>query len=361
MSEYYPLKLAAVPKAKVWGGNNLTRLLGKSFASDAAIGETWEAHEECLVENGEHAGTALRDVIAFDPSGILGAAADVSAARFPLLFKFIDAADDLSVQVHPDDAAAQKMAKYPFGKTEAWYVIHAESEAALIHGFKENVTPGQVRQALAQQVLPDLLCSVAVETGDVVFVPAGTVHAITRGIVVAEIQENSDITYRLYDWGRAGKGRNLHIEQSLAVARLETMGAHKIPRLTIQRETYDRHFLTVCRYFSFEMLDLGTQMRFDFEKWTIISFISGAATINYGVSWENSVQAKLGDTFILPAALGSVDIAASERPCRALIAYVPDLWADVIVPLQRAGYRDREIAQLGGSENAQNDLINLLS
>jgi mannose-6-phosphate isomerase len=281
-------------------------------------------------------------------------------ARFPLLFKFIDAQSDLSVQVHPDDAAAQRVANSPFGKTEAWYIIDAEPNAALILGFKENVTREQVQLALAKNSLQELLCYVPVTSGDVVFVPAGTVHAITRGIVLAEIQENSDLTYRLYDWGREGKGRDLHIEPALEVARLDAMSEHKVPRLTVAHETYDHHFLAASKYFSFEMLDLGTRTRFDFAKFKIVSFISGAADILHGVSLENSIRAARGETFILPAGLETVDLVAIERPCRALIAYVPDLFVDVIVPLQRAGFRDKEIIQLGGAQISQNDIARII-
>ena len=356
-ADYYPLLLRAIPHEKIWGGKNLARRLGKATAPGALIGETWEAWDGCVIENGEQAGMTLRDLITRDAAGILGATA--RDPRFPLLFKFIDAQADLSVQVHPDAAAAQTMENYPFGKTEAWYIIHAEPNATLIHGFHRNTTREQIQASLANNSLPDLLCSVPVKSGDVFFVPAGTVHAITRGIVLAEIQENSDITYRLYDWGRGGKGRELHIAQSLRVANLKGASDHNIPRLTIQRKEYDRHLLVACRYFSYELFDLRGATRIELDKFNIVSFIAGAAEVSYGTGSEKSVRAKRGETFVLPARLGRVDITPSETPCQMLRAYVPDLRADVIAPLVHAGHREKEILRLGGADPRTNDLEKL--
>jgi len=352
--DYYPLKLRAIPHVKVWGGHNLEKFLGKSFADDALIGETWEAWDGCVVENGAHAGTTFRDLIERDTEGMLGN----KEARFPLLFKFIDAQDELSVQVHPNDAQAHAMENYPFGKTEAWYIIHAEPNAALIHGFKIDTDAKSVRGLLAEDKLQVALSYVPVASGDVVFVPAGTVHAITRGIVLAEIQENSDITYRLYDWGRVGKGRDLHVEKSLRVANLKATSEHKIQRL-IHRDECDQHFLVACKYFSYELLDIRAATKLEFDKFKIASFISGAADISYGSGSPQTIRAMRGETFILPARLGRVDIAPSETPCQVLIAYVPDLRADVIAPLTRAGYRAEEILRLGGAEPRENDLEKL--
>jgi mannose-6-phosphate isomerase len=355
MTDYYPLLLAQSRKPR-YGADAIARILGKSLVEGESIGETWEAWDGCAIGNGKHQGMLLRDLIERDAAGILGASAP--SARFPLLFKFIDAQDDLSVQVHPDDSAAQAMENYPFGKTEAWYIIHAEPNAALIHGFKENVDAERLRDSLAQGKLPDLLSHVPVQSGDVVFVPAGTVHAIKRGIVLAEIQENSDITYRLYDWGRVGKGRDLHVEQSLRVARFDQIGEHKIPRLTVRNEKFDHHYLVACRYFSYELLEIRRVVRtMDFYKFNILSVIDGAADVRYGNEFEESVRAGRGQTMLLPARIGAIEIAPRELPCRALRAYVPDLSEDVIAPLRRSGYGDKDIAQLGGPSPQQNDII----
>ncbi len=330
----------------VWGGQNLARLLDKQIAPSQRIGETWEAWDGCVIENGAARGATLGDLIARDAAAILGT--DARDNRFPLLFKFIDAQDDLSVQVHPDDTAAQKIENYPFGKTEAWYVIHAEPGACLIHGFKEELDAARVQTLLAANKLQDALASVPVQRGDVVFVPAGTVHAIMKGIVLAEIQENSDITYRLYDWGRGNANRPLHIAQSLQVLNFKHQNDHKISSLTIHHAEFDHHYLVACKYFSLELLDVRAPIEWIAlnDKLNIVSLIEGAAEI---VSESARVAAKRGQTILLPARLGVFGIAPLATPCKLLRMYVPDLRPDVIEPLTRAGHRAADIARLIGN------------
>ena len=356
--KYYPLRLRAMAKEKIWGGRNLTRLLGKTLAQDQLIGETWEAWDGCIVENGSYQGTTLGSIIEKNPQALLGATAQDQ--RFPLLFKFIDAQDDLSVQVHPDDTQAHRLENYPFGKTEAWYIIHAEPGATLIHGFKDIVDAARVTEYLQRNRLQDLLAYIPVQSGDVVFVPAGTVHAIMKGIVLAEIQENSDITYRLYDWGRVGKGRDLHIDQSLQVAELTPIVDHKIARVTIQHAEFDQHYLVACRYFSLELYDVRSRIcnLQTGDRFQIVSILQGAADI---IDGEASLSAKQGQTIFLPASIGTFDIAPSSQPCQILRTYVPNLSTDVIEPARRAGYAPSAIARLGGSISEHNDLIPLLA
>ena len=354
----YPFVLQAVAKEKIWGGHNLARLLDKSFAPAQLIGETWEAWDGCVIENGAHQGATLAQLIEQDPAAILGSAARDN--RFPLLYKFIDAQDDLSVQVHPDDAQAQQMENYPFGKTEAWYILHAEPGATLIHGFKDTVDSARVTQTLADNRLQDLLARVPVQSGDVIFVPAGTVHAIGRGIVLAEIQENSDITYRLYDWGRVGKGRDLHIDQSLRVAELQPIVDHKTPRLTIRHSDFDRHYLVACRYFSLELYDARQAIRNQTtdQRFQIISLLQGTAEI---VTAQSRIAIRRGQTCLLPAQLGAFEIVPTTTPCQFLRAYIPNLATDVIAPLRQAGYSGGDILSLGGNLYRHNDLLPFLS
>jgi mannose-6-phosphate isomerase len=247
--------------------------------------------------------------------------------------------------VHPNDTQAQQIENYPFGKTEAWYVLRAEPGARLIHGFKDDVDAARVRALLAENKLQDALASVPVQRGDVVFVPAGTVHAIMKGIVLAEIQENSDITYRLYDWGRQNANRPLHIAQSLRVLNFARQIDHKIPSLTIHHGTFDHHFLVACKYFSLELLDVRAPIeRIALnDKFNIVSLIEGAAEIG---SETSRVVASRGQTLVLPARLGAYGIAPQNTPCQLLRMYVPDLRGDVIEPLTRAGHRAAEIARL---------------
>jgi mannose-6-phosphate isomerase len=229
----------------------------------------------------------------------------------------------------------------------------------LIHGFKDAVDAARVMEYLGKNRLEELLAYVPVQSGDVVFVPAGTVHAIMKGIVLAEIQENSDITYRLYDWGRTGKGRDLHIAQSLQVSELKSEASHKIPRLTIHHPGFDQHYLIACHYFLLELDDIQSPIRHlsTGDRFQIVSILQGAVEI---ITGESSVTAKQGQTLILPAQMGAFDITPSTTLCQILRAYIPDLRQDVIEPLFREGHTPTDIARLGGVTPEHNDLLPLL-
>lgn len=360
-STAYPYRLKPVIKPKIWGGHNLEQVLGKQVASGEMIGETWEAWEGCVIENGAHAGQTLDRVIALDAAGVLGSAY-TRAQRFPLLFKFIDAQDDLSVQVHPDDAEAQEMEHYPYGKTESWYILHSEPGAHLILGWNHPVQTEQVARSIQENSLVDLLAAVPVQRGDVLFVPAGTVHAIGRGIVLAEIQENSDITYRLYDWGREAKGRELHITQSLRVMDCNPIPQSKIASLVVQSAEYDRRWLVACRYFCSEVLDVRrrTPPLTLKGKFQIVASIRGSGSVRYGPDMQESVAVPQGQTLLLPANLESYAVEPVAGPCEIFRAYVPNLEQDVITPLRGAGYDAAAIARLGGAVAEHNDLLLLL-
>jgi mannose-6-phosphate isomerase len=355
---YYPLRLQAIQKEKVWGGRNLERLLHKSLPAGALIGETWEAWEGCAIENGNHAGRTLQALVDEDAAGILGSVGD---KRFPLLFKFIDAHEDLSVQVHPDDAHAESMEHQPFGKTEAWYIIDAEPGAKLILGFKRDVKPGDVVAGIRNKNLVDLLSFVPVQRGDVVFVPAGTVHAIGKDIVLAEIQENSDVTYRLYDWDREGQGRELHIDQSLRVFSGQRIEQPKILSTVLHHQHFYERFLVACRYFALTlcMIDKRSDHLTTNGKFQILSIIEGAADIFHGPEFALSVSAGQGQTLVLPAHLGGY-VVHSTKPCKMLRAFVPDLKTEIVDPLLSAGVDKATIARLGGAIADYNDLACLV-
>ena len=349
----YPLHLKAEVKAKIWGGRNLEKILGKALPANELIGETWEAWEGCAIENGARRGETVAGLIERDASGILGT--EGALGKFPLLFKFIDAQDDLSVQVHPDDAAARAMEHQPFGKTEAWYILRAEPGARLVYGFNRDYARAQIAALIRENKMVDALAFVSVQAGDVIFVPAGTVHAIGKGIVLAEIQQNSDTTYRFYDWNRASQDRALHIEQSLNVAEFAHIANPRIAPLTIPHAQFDQTFLVACRYFAFELLTLRGQTAplVTHECFRIVTVIEGEAEIHFD---NQIVAAKRGETFLIPARLAQFALAPTTAQSKLLCAYVPDLRRDVIEPLRRANYRDDEIARLGGSISSHNDL-----
>lgn len=205
----YPMKLIPCPRNMIWGGDRLKSKFNKEAPFDT-LGESWELtvrpEADSIIADGIYSGQKLRDIIKCDDN-------------FPLLIKFIDARDDLSVQVHPDDNITDENG-HPLGKTEMWYIIEADKGAELIYGLNDNITEADFAQMVANGDFASALKRVQVKSGECYFIPAGQVHAIGKGILLAEIQQNSDTTYRLYDYGRLdkdGKPRELHIEKALKV------------------------------------------------------------------------------------------------------------------------------------------------
>ncbi len=207
---------------RIWGGEKLRTLYGKRIPRDTPIGEAWliadHPQHEGVVAEGAHQGKTLRILLEENPAGLLGARPRVTVhGRFPLLLKILDAKEVLSVQVHPDDACAAELGEPDAGKTEMWHVLQADTGSELICGLRPEVTPDVLMKAVDDGSIERLMKRFEATEGTSVFVPAGTVHAIGAGVVLAEIQQNSDITYRLYDWRRSdasGKPRLLHIEKA---------------------------------------------------------------------------------------------------------------------------------------------------
>jgi mannose-6-phosphate isomerase len=223
MANLYPMLQAPVLKPALWGGRRLADLYGKAVPEDKAIGESWELadhpHGTSSVANGPLAGWSLRQVIEAYPEELLGRPA-FSAWRnqLPLMVKLIDAAQDLSIQVHPNEAYAARHGLPHVAKTECWVILHADPGARLITGVRPGVSREGLRQAAEACRLDGMLVEQRVRAGDVVFVPAGRLHAIGAGIVLAEFQQPSDTTYRVYDWGRVGpdgKPRQLHLDEAM--------------------------------------------------------------------------------------------------------------------------------------------------
>jgi len=211
----YPYKLAPIYKEKIWGGRNLERLFSKALPAGVDVGESWELADlpegECAIANGRRAGQSLHQVVAEEAETLMGATPLLMDDRFPLLLKLLDAEDTLSVQVHPD-AEAVKVIHGAALKTECWYVLDSR-HGYIYKGFKPGVTDEHLRAALADDdAVAELLMRYEVCAGDFHYLPAGTVHALGSGVVVAEVQTPSDTTYRLSDWGR---GRPIHIRQAL--------------------------------------------------------------------------------------------------------------------------------------------------
>ncbi|MDO9528705.1 MAG: mannose-6-phosphate isomerase, class I [Syntrophales bacterium] len=297
----YPLILKPIFKEKPWGGRRLETLLGKNLPPDVPIGESWELtirpEEKSIIANGPLAGKTLLE--ACELYGI----SPVEDGRFPLLIKFIDAQDTLSVQVHPDDKyVSLHEDTEDSGKNEMWHILHAEPGASIILGLKEGVTRGKISKALEKKSLEGCLNKVPVKGGDTFFIPSGTVHAIGRGIVLAEIQQNSDITYRLYDWDRVdnkGNPRELHIEKALDVINFSSTDTKKIEEIATYEGENKKTVLVNCPYFAVELLEINEEAVQNVpDNFSIFSILDGRLTI--GCSYDE-VNVKKGETVFLPA------------------------------------------------------------
>ena len=231
----YPLKFRPLFFDKIWGGHKIEKLLGKNIGKLANCGESWELSgidgKESVVTNGYLADNTLPELVEVYMGDLVGEKVfDRCGNDFPLLVKFIDAQDDLSVQVHPDDELAA-LRHGTNGKTEMWYVVDADAGSGLYVGFKEGVTKQQYLQAVADGTVDSLLVFYPAKPGDVFFIPAGTVHALGKGVMVAEIQQSSDVTYRISDWNRVGsdgKGRQLHTLEAEDALHFDDKTAYKV-------------------------------------------------------------------------------------------------------------------------------------
>ncbi len=221
----YPLKLQPALHVKVWGGRKLATLMNKTLPTAEPYGESWEVHDSALVLNGALRSESLGELTRRYGAELIGKG-ERPDGGFPLLAKLLDADEWLSIQVHPNDRQARELENAPRGKTEAWVVLQAEAGAKLVIGLQPGTSREEIAEAIGSGQLEDFLVYAEVKAGDVLYIPANTVHALGPGILLYEIQQSSDITYRLYDWGRMGldgQPRDLHIDEGLQVANLESL------------------------------------------------------------------------------------------------------------------------------------------
>lgn len=306
----YPLLLESALHVKVWGGRKLETIMHKSLPTGEPYGESWEMHDTAVVANGPLAGRTIAHLLSEYGREMVGPEND-PAAGFPLLAKFIDASDWLSVQLHPNDAQALALEGQPRGKTEAWYVVAAEPGAQMVIGVQPGTSPQAMAQAIRENTLEKLLVYVEVQAGDVLFVRAGTIHAIGAGLLIYEIQQSSDTTYRLYDWGRVGldgKPRTLHIDKGVQVANLESLpeiihtGDQSGEIIEIVRSEY----FTTLLYQLREPLALDTGL----QHFHILTCIEGQAQVQYA---GESLTLDSGRTVLIPASLGAYTLAGTAR------------------------------------------------
>lgn len=348
----YPLKLRPVYKEPIWGGKKLREKFGKDIPSDST-GESWEiachANGTSTVANGVLAGKSLQEVLDTYGARLLGQRiGDKELEKFPLLVKILDASDKLSVQVHPEDVYAFENENGELGKTEMWYVIDAEPGAQLVYGVKPGTSKEQFKQAILEGTLEKYLNFVDVSQGDVFFIPATTLHAIGEGLLIAEIQQNSDTTYRVYDWNRVGndgKPRQLHIEKALDVTDFsDVTDREKTEGLSVEEGENVRTYLVACTYFATERVDVKQSSReqLDGEKFDIIMVLEGEGKITYA---EGEEMFKAGDSFLIPACMGNYDLVGR---CSVIKSYVPDIAADIVQPLQKKGISGEALSRIGG-------------
>lgn len=327
MQELHPIRLESSLHETIWGGRRLEAAGWKELpAGNVLIGESWETEVSTLAQTGPYAGQSLGTLVEQLGADLLGEdALAVFGSRFPLLAKFIDARQKLSVQVHPEDAYAALHEGGKLGKTECWYILDTEPGASIVHGFRASSTRAEVQQAIEDVQLEALLHEEPVAPGDTIFVPAGTVHAIGGGVLLYELQEYSDVTYRMYDYGRLdgnGRTRELHIGRSLDVTRYEPSACIKVRPVTLaETPEYDARCLVASRYFVVREFTLRTHLeRQTRGSCVILSSLGADLLIFYGEALAQSEPLKRGQTMILPARLGKYRIEGSGL---FLSSYVP--------------------------------------
>ena len=300
----YPLVFNPILQDRIWGGTKLRTDLGKNIPTETT-GESWELSavegNVSVVKEGDYAGKPLTYLLEQFPAEVLGTKVhEHFGTQFPLLFKFLDAKEDLSIQVHPNDELAKKRHN-SFGKTEMWYVMQADEGSRIIVGFKEKSSAQQYLDKLESKSLIDILNQEPAKKGDVYFLETGTVHAIGAGIVIAEIQQTSDITYRIYDWDRVdanGKGRQLHVEEALDAMNYNPTDTKK----EYAKEANTSNVMVDCPYFTTNFLPLAgsKSVSKDGSSFTVYICTDG----EYSVEFEGKTYAfKKGDTVLIPAAL----------------------------------------------------------
>ncbi|MCQ2295225.1 MAG: class I mannose-6-phosphate isomerase [Bacteroidales bacterium] len=327
----YPMKFLPLFKNKVWGGNKISTL-GFDYAPLPNCGELWVLSgvedDETVVENGFLAENTINEVLEIYMGELVGEKNfDHFGYQFPLLLKIIDANDDLSIQVHPDDQLARERGMEN-GKTEMWYIMEAEKGAKIVDGFEKSVTPEEYQQILDMGKLESILHLEEAQSGDMFFIPAGRVHALGKGLLLAEVQQCSDCTYRIYDYNRPdsnGKLRELHTAQALDAIDFSELKDGKTHYNYSENNTTE---LAKCPYFTTNLIPLTKPMRKDFSRldsFVIYLCVEGIAAVK---SMETILPIHAGECVLVPAVAEQVELF-SEGPAKLLEIYIdPQQWVD---------------------------------
>lgn len=321
----YPLKFKPIYKERIWGGRKIETAFGKKLPAGEKIGESWELSgvdgDISVVSNGQLKGNNLQELTEIYMGDLVGDKVfEKYGEEFPLLIKLIDAADNLSIQVHPDDKLAAERHN-SFGKTEMWYVVGHEPGAELYLGFNQPVTREKYLEYLNAGKLAELLTAYKVQDGDSFFIPAGTIHAIGKGLLIAEIQQTSDITYRVFDWNRVdpktGKGRELHTELALDAIEYKSRSDYKTvaaPKANVPVT------LEKCPYFQTNSLIVDGEAVRDYaalDSFVIYICLDGSLELAYDGGVET---VKKGETVLVPAELNEITLRGKGK---VLEVYIP--------------------------------------
>ena len=323
----YPLKFTPIFKERIWGGTKLQTVYGKDLGGKDNIGESWELSsvegDVSVVSNGELAGNSLDELIEIYMDELVGEKVfDQFGNEFPLLIKFLDANADLSIQVHPNDEIAKEK-HHAFGKTEMWYVLDDASGPSIISGFNRKTTPEEYKEKLNDHSLTDILNVEPVKKGDVVFIPSQRIHALCKGSLVAEIQQTSDITYRVYDYDRKdkdGNKRDLHIEEALDVLDFNKVDE---PVITPEIKLNESVELVNCEYFTTNLLEFDKSMEREYmsiDSFVILIGVEGELIV--GESDGKAETLKAGEVILLPASLNDIVFIPKEKPSKVLEVYI---------------------------------------
>jgi mannose-6-phosphate isomerase len=316
MQSLYPLKFQTIYKDKIWGGQKIKTYLHKDFGNLSNCGETWEisgvASDVSVVADGPLKGKRLDNLLEEYRDELVGKKVYEHFGNiFPLLVKFIDANEDLSIQVHPDDELAKKRHN-SFGKTEMWYVVEADPGSTLIAGFNKELSQQEYLDKFNSGHLTDILNKEDVKSGDVFFLPAGRVHTIGKGLLIAEIQQTSDITYRIYDFDRVddkGIKRELHVEEALAAIDYKHYPEYKTTYHPKENETVK---LVSCPYFTTSLMDFTESTEKDYsalDSFVIYVCLEGELTISHnGMAYP----VKMGDCMLLPKTVDKVTLETNS-------------------------------------------------
>ena len=336
----YPLKFDPWLRTMIWGGTKIAAYKGIE-TDDDHIGESWELsgveEHQTSVVNGALRGRSITDLVKEYKGRLVGEHVYAeNGDEFPLLIKFIDARDDLSIQVHPDDAMARRKHNQRNGKTEMWYAVAADPGACLYSGLTQEITPEEYEKRIADGTIIDVLAKHEVHPGDVFFLPAGRIHAICSGCFIAEIQQTSDLTYRIYDYGRLGldgKPRQLHTELAKEAIDYKVYPDYRVP-YTPAKDAENE--VVSCKYFTTSIYDLDKAVRkdlSDIDSLLVVMCLSGSGTLldsepvfdsegRRGPTKGHLTPLRQGETVLIPASSINVTFTPSEEGMKVLTSYI---------------------------------------